>query len=147
MIVSKCNEAERASRLLVVSVALAISSAATAQEAETPANAVQSDVRQIVHALYSGDIETVPSFTHPSIIQRLGGPEAARAATQQALDRISQQASLLSRLPELLPQEDVLAESCATNASARRAVYVRRMAGGSSRCSSCRAALTFAGAR
>ena len=52
------------------------------------AKQVQTDVERILRAVYAGDIETVDKFTHPKIIQMLGGPIQARSSLMLALDQV-----------------------------------------------------------
>jgi hypothetical protein len=44
------------------------------------ADRVQADVRAAVAALYAGDVEVILKYTHPVIVQALGGAPAAREA-------------------------------------------------------------------
>lgn len=46
------------------------------------AERVQGDVESMVRALYSGDVATVVDYTHPILLEGLGGREQARAAVQ-----------------------------------------------------------------
>lgn len=41
---------------------------------------VQSDVRKMVAAIYSGEVDTTISFTHPQILQSMGGQIQAKSA-------------------------------------------------------------------
>jgi hypothetical protein len=49
---------------------------------------VQADVRRTLNAVYGGDIDTVLRFTHPDIIQQMGGALQAKTVLQKALDQI-----------------------------------------------------------
>ncbi|MFT3926354.1 MAG: hypothetical protein QM778_27660 [Myxococcales bacterium] len=45
-----------------------------------PGKQVQRDVSAILHSLYRGEVEVVLRYTHPAIVQMLGGPDKARRA-------------------------------------------------------------------
>jgi hypothetical protein len=54
----------------------------------TAAQLVQADVRRTVTAVYDGDLETVLKFTHPKIIEQMGGQAQAKTTTQSALNQV-----------------------------------------------------------
>jgi|ERR1035437_3836539 hypothetical protein len=54
----------------------------------TPIDLVQADVRRTLNAVYGGDIDTVLNFTHPDIIQQMGGASQAKTVLQKTLDQI-----------------------------------------------------------
>ncbi|ANM28388.1 hypothetical protein ABI59_00225 [Acidobacteria bacterium Mor1] len=60
--------------LVVMIVACALGTSALAGDAET----VQADVRKIADAAYQRDVETTLAYTHPKILEIMGGPEGAR---------------------------------------------------------------------
>jgi hypothetical protein len=68
---------------------LAAGGAAIAEDSLDPAQVVQRDVKRLIDALYAGDVDTVIGFTHPTIVRMMGGAQPARAATQQALQQVS----------------------------------------------------------
>ena len=74
-------------------VALVATSAKTIEAAETKADPrvarVQKDVQELIRGLYHGDIESILSFTHPAIIEMMGGSEAARATVAEMVQPIS----------------------------------------------------------
>lgn len=75
--------------LPVFFVALVSSSAATPEDPRR----VQDDVRSVISALYSGDVETVLEFTHPWVIKQMGGATAARTSVLVVI-RQTQEAGL-----------------------------------------------------
>jgi hypothetical protein len=50
---------------------------------------VQSDVRTLLAAVYDSDVDTVLGFTHPKIIERLGGPSKARVELNASLSKVN----------------------------------------------------------
>jgi len=58
-------------------------------EPPTGAELVQADVRHTLNAVYGGDLETVLKFTHPKIIEQLGGPAQAKTTLQNTLNQVS----------------------------------------------------------
>jgi hypothetical protein len=54
----------------------------------TRVDLVQADVRRTLNALYGDDIDTVLRFTHPDIIQMMGGASQAKTVLQKTLDQI-----------------------------------------------------------
>lgn len=46
---------------------------------------IQSDVRKLATAVYSGDVDTILSYTHPIIINALGGETQAKTTLKLAL--------------------------------------------------------------
>lgn len=54
----------------------------------TAARLVQADVRRTVTAVYDRDIETVLKFTHPKIIEQMGGQAQAKTTLQSALNQV-----------------------------------------------------------
>jgi len=49
--------------------------------------AVQADVRTNLNAIYNGDVETVLGFTHPKVIEMMGGQTEAKAVLKTALSK------------------------------------------------------------
>lgn len=49
---------------------------------------VQRDVKELLQAMYRGDLDTVLRFSHPKAIETLGGPSVARAAMEMAIQHI-----------------------------------------------------------
>ena len=49
---------------------------------------VQRDVLELSQAMYRGDFDTILRFSHPKAIEMLGGPTAARARMEMALQPI-----------------------------------------------------------
>lgn len=73
-------------RLGIVILALQIGCSSTeTNEAKTAR--VQKDVRRMVAAAYEGDVETIIDFTHPKILQMMGGVATARTAMQEIFDK------------------------------------------------------------
>jgi len=60
-----------------------------ALRAENEAERVQRDVRSLMEATYSRDVEGVLRLTHPRVLELMGGKDAARVATVAALTSIS----------------------------------------------------------
>jgi hypothetical protein len=50
---------------------------------------VQRDVQAVIRSLYRGEIDTVLRYTHPTILQQLGGPEQARRVLADAITKLS----------------------------------------------------------
>ena len=71
----------------IVTAALLLLAASPPARAESDEKRVQSDVRSMIEALYRGDAVTLLRFTHPQVIQAIGGSEAALAGTKRALER------------------------------------------------------------
>jgi hypothetical protein len=46
---------------------------------------VQADVQSVLRAADQGDVETTLRFTHPKVVQVLGGPDTARQVLQRLL--------------------------------------------------------------
>jgi len=85
--------------LLLVPIACGTSLAGERASPTDEAKLVQHDVDAIIRAIYRGDLDTVLEFTHPAIIQTLGGKSAARAAmaqTAQQIDRLEMKVESLS---------------------------------------------------
>lgn len=76
------------SALLLVVIVTAVPAIAVAEPA-LDAQQVQADVEHLLRATYSGDVDSVLSFTHPSIIEMMGGREAAHSVTAQAFQHIA----------------------------------------------------------
>lgn len=74
--------------LLALVATTASSVYARPPEARLPVHQVQRDVEAILRALYAQDVATVMRFTHPAIVQMLGGPEAAKRAVTAAAAQI-----------------------------------------------------------
>ena len=61
---------------------------------DSPANSlseneiVQTDVRTNLNAVYKGDVETVLGYTHPKIIEMMGGRTQAKTVLKHTLSRI-----------------------------------------------------------
>lgn len=49
---------------------------------------VQQDVRKMMAAVYASDVDTVLSFTHPKIIELMGGKDRARSTLRTAFSQI-----------------------------------------------------------
>jgi len=49
---------------------------------------VQRDVQDLTQAMYRGDLDTILRFSHPKAIEMLGGPTAARATMEMAIQPI-----------------------------------------------------------
>jgi hypothetical protein len=58
-------------------------------EARAPVHQVQRDVEAIARALYEQDVATLMRFTHPAIVQIMGGPEVAKRAVTAAAVQIA----------------------------------------------------------
>jgi len=72
-------------RILLVFVLL-LSPTGRGALAETgQAEQVRRDVTALVEAGYRGDVEAMLRFTHPALVERLGGSDAARAAMAKVL--------------------------------------------------------------
>lgn len=67
-------------------VALLLPAFAVAGDASADADQVRSDVRALSNAVFAADIDTVLRYTHPSILEAMGGEDAARAALGPALE-------------------------------------------------------------
>ena len=67
----------------------AVLASAAPIRAESDGERVQNDVRAMIEALYRGDAAAVLQLTHPTVIQSMGGSDAARSATEEALQQIS----------------------------------------------------------
>jgi hypothetical protein len=79
----------------ILVVGIGCSRQTTENEKET--KVVQADVRRMLSALFTNNIDTVLAHTHPKIIASLGGVTAAKAALQPGLAQIqSSQMSLVS---------------------------------------------------
>ena len=73
-------------RRLIRKTFLVVALAATAAPAfSDELEPVQRDVQELSQAMYRGDLDTILRFTHPKIIKMLGGPTAARAAMEMAV--------------------------------------------------------------
>ncbi len=59
---------------------------------------VQADVRKLQNAVFEGDLRTVIQFTHPKIIEELGGKEAAEEQMKEALSEAQMTGSELEVL-------------------------------------------------
>lgn len=57
---------------------------AQAKRSVSAAKQVQRDVERIVLGLYRGDVDEVMSYTHPAVLEGLGGTEAAKRALMDA---------------------------------------------------------------
>jgi hypothetical protein len=68
------------------------------QEQATEAQLVQTDVKRMVESLYDLDIDTLLDFTHPRIIDMLGGKVAARKSLLTNLDAIRSKGMKLQSL-------------------------------------------------
>jgi len=89
--------------LLAAGLLIALAAGAAAQPAaQAPiaeeTNQVQGDVASLLRALYRGEVDVVLRYTHPEGIRAMGGPEAARSATEQA---VRQMVSIGMRLESL----------------------------------------------
>jgi len=62
--------------LLIVATALSLSMGCGPDRKDV----VHEDVRLMVSAVYSGDVDTVMRYTHPLVVEDLGGEEEARMA-------------------------------------------------------------------
>lgn len=100
----------RSSAALLLLPLLAVPSVVPPAGASPPASQteqVQQDVTALVRAGYEGDVETMLRFTHPALVERLGGPSAARAAMERVLgeaERVDVELESFSfpRAPEFL---------------------------------------------
>ena len=52
------------------------------------AERVVADVEHISRAMYSNDVDTIVAFTHPRVIQQMGGPARTKTLLQNSLSRI-----------------------------------------------------------
>jgi hypothetical protein len=57
--------------------------------AETESEIVQGNVKAMLEATYAGDVDRVLKYTHPRILELMGGQEASRAAITAALASIT----------------------------------------------------------
>ena len=96
----------RNSTLLALSVFLTVS-VGSLVAAETPATEkpasdetarVQEDVRAILNAAYTGDVDTMVRYTPPAILEGMGGEAQARAAMEQSLRTVSERGMKLASL-------------------------------------------------
>ena len=55
----------------------------------TDAERVQQDVRIVITGVYSADIDTVLSYTHPKIITMMGGQDQAKSTLKSALAQLA----------------------------------------------------------
>jgi hypothetical protein len=71
-------------------------------EAEKPSSGdearVQEDVRAILNAAYEGDVDTMLRFTHPAILEGLGGEAQARSALEQSIQVVKERGMKLASL-------------------------------------------------
>jgi len=74
---------------LAVPIALAVRALAFSPESQD-APAVQRDVRRANDALYSGDVDTLLLYTHPRIIELMGGEQRARETLKESLKIVSE---------------------------------------------------------
>ena len=74
---------------LAVLIALAVGALAVSPESQDP-TVVQRDVRRANDALYSGDIDTLLRYTHPRIIELMGGKDRARETLKESLKIVSE---------------------------------------------------------
>jgi hypothetical protein len=58
---------------------------AVADDPAAQIEVVQGDVRKLQNAVFEGDLKTVIQFTHPKIIEELGGQAAAEEQMKEAL--------------------------------------------------------------
>lgn len=72
---------------IVALVLVGCSSASETNEAKVAR--VQKDVRRMVDAAYEGDVETIIDFTHPRILQMMGGVPSARQALEETFKKTS----------------------------------------------------------
>ena len=59
---------------------------------------VQNQVRRLVNAVYTADVETAMSFTHPEIVAMTGGDAAARTALGETFLQIEEAGLQLERI-------------------------------------------------
>lgn len=71
-------------KAFLVVVLAAIAAPALSDELEP----VQRDVLELSQAMYRGDLDTILRYSHPKAIEMLGGPTAARAALEKAIQPI-----------------------------------------------------------
>ena len=76
-------------KITIISV-LAFCSLAFADEELTEAQLVQQDVQKMIDAVYANDIDTLIGYTHPEIIELMGGEEEARTALTEALSQLAE---------------------------------------------------------
>lgn len=69
---------------------LVFSSTAYADEELTEAERVQQDVMRISDAVYGSDVDTVIEYTHPEIVEMLGGEDEARTALTEVLSQLAE---------------------------------------------------------
>ena len=69
---------------LVVPIALAVGALAVSPQSQD-ATVVQQDVRRANDALYSGDVDTLLRYTHPRIIELMGGEQKTRETLKESL--------------------------------------------------------------
>jgi hypothetical protein len=77
--------ANRARFLLLLALLLPLAPGQGFAAETSQADQVRRDVTALVEAGYRGDVETVLRFAHPTLIERLGGREAARSAMEKVL--------------------------------------------------------------
>jgi len=77
-------------RHFILSAVLAITLAAAptaSRSDQAELHPVQQDIKKLTQAVFSGDVETILGFTHPTVVAMLGGRDAARATLQQSSDQ------------------------------------------------------------
>lgn len=73
----------RRAAALTLATVVALPALVRAEPSQT--EQVHRDVTALVAAGYRGDVDAMLRFTHPALIERLGGPEAAREAMAKVL--------------------------------------------------------------
>lgn len=66
---------------------------------------VQADVRDLIKAVYSGDVSTILDHTHPLVIEQLGGPEKTADNLKASYQKIKENAPKVDQLN--FPQDPV----------------------------------------
>jgi len=83
--VHKPNPSAEVCRLFFVTVAISLAAFAQGAASASDIELVQRDVRTLIGAVYSGDLDTVIRFTHPRVVTSLGGSSSARATLARVL--------------------------------------------------------------
>ena len=97
----------RTPALTILFLALAACSSAPGPVPEQ----VQDDVRKLMTALYTGDVDTVVAHTHPAVLVKLGGTARVHDAIADVCKRMKEHGAKLEsltfpRAPEFLQADD-----------------------------------------
>ena len=70
---------------------------------------VQSDCARLANAVYSGDVETVLAFTHPTVIERMGGASQATNVLKSTFQQFKSKGMKLDS--QMFPTEPIFLKS------------------------------------